>query len=74
MFPIARSNVRCSILVSDGEIREAQLRLWETLRIVVEPGGATAFAPLLSGRYQPSPGEKIAILLCGGNTGVAAFT
>jgi threonine dehydratase len=40
---------------------------------VVEPGGAAAFAALLAGRYQPAPGERIGILLCGGNTTAVDF-
>ena len=68
MFPIAQQFVNDSILVSDQEIVAAQKRLWETLRIAAEPGGATAFAGLLSGRYKPQPGERVGVLVCGGNT------
>ena len=38
------------------------------LRIVTEPGGAAAFAALLSARYQPAAGERVGVLVCGGNT------
>jgi threonine dehydratase len=41
--------------------------------VVVEPGGAAAFAALLSGRYQPSKGERVAVLLCGANTTAVRF-
>jgi threonine dehydratase len=41
--------------------------LWETCRLLVEPGGAAAFAALLARRYQPSPGEHVVAILCGGN-------
>ena len=61
------------VLVTDDEIKRAQLVLWETLRVVVEPGGAAAFAALLSGRYQPRPGEHVGILLSGGNTTAVNF-
>jgi NAD(P)-dependent dehydrogenase (short-subunit alcohol dehydrogenase family) len=54
--------------------RVAQQALWDELRIVVEPGGATAFAPLVSGRYQPAFGERVAVLLCGGNTNAVQFS
>src|SRR6185436_8518342 len=50
MFPIAQKFVHSSLLVSDEEIIAAQKTLWETTRIIAEPGGATAFAGLLSGR------------------------
>src|SRR4029077_6898037 len=68
MFPLARKYVKKVILVSDDEITQAQEALWSVLRIVTEPGGATAFAALLSRRYQPAPGERVGVLLCGGNT------
>lgn len=71
MFPLARSFVAPEVvLVSDDDIRAAQAALWSTLRIVAEPGGAAAFAAILSGRYRPAPGERTAILICGGNTGL----
>ena len=68
MFPIAQKFVNSSILVSDEEIVAAQKRLWETMRVAAEPGGAAAFAGLLSGRYKPEPGERVGVIVCGGNT------
>ena len=68
MFPIAQQYVREVVLVTDEEIVEAQKRLWESVRIVAEPGGAAAFAALLSGRYKPEPGERVGVVVCGGNT------
>ena len=68
MFPIAQQHVSSVVLVPDEAIVEAQRKLWETLRIVAEPGGATALAALLSRRYVPREGERIAILVCGANT------
>ena len=73
MFPIARTNVDSVVLVADEAIRQAQEALWSTLRVVTEPGGAAAFAALLSGRYKPSPGERVAVLLCGANTTAVRF-
>lgn len=74
MFPIAQKYVRESLLVSDDQIREAQKKLWETVRIAAEPGGAAAFAALLSGRFKAKPGERVGVIVCGGNTeiGLAA--
>ena len=68
MFPIAQKFVHSSILVSDEEIIAAQKRLWETVRVTAEPGGAAAFAGLLAGRYKPEPGERVGVIVCGGNT------
>ena len=68
MFPIAQKYVREVVLVSDDEILEAQKSLWETVRVAAEPGGAAAFAALLSGRYKTEPGERVGVIVCGGNT------
>jgi threonine dehydratase len=38
------------------------------LRVVAEPGGATAFAALLSERYRPARGERVGVIISGGNT------
>jgi threonine dehydratase len=73
MFPIARDRVAASILVEDDAIRAAQYALWDRLRIVAEPGGAAAFAALLSGRYRPAADERVAVLLCGANTDAVSF-
>jgi threonine dehydratase len=73
MFPIARRYVDRSILVTDDSINEAQQALWKVLRIAAEPGGAAAFAALLSKQYQPEPGERVGVLVCGGNTAAVDF-
>jgi threonine dehydratase len=73
MFPLAQKFVDTVILVSDQEILRAQEMLWTVLRVVAEPGGAAAFAALLSGHYQPAPQERVGILLCGGNTAAVNF-
>jgi len=73
MFPIAQRFVERAVLVSDEAIRDAQQKLWSALRIVAEPGGAAALAALLSGRYRPAPGERVAVLLCGANTDAVDF-
>ena len=56
-----------SVLVPDEAILAAQKLLWDDLRVLAEPGGATALAALICGAYQAESGEKIAVLVCGGN-------
>ena len=73
MFPIARAHVRKVVLVDDAAIRRAQEALWAGLRVVAEPGGAAPLAALLSGRYRPSPGERVGVLVSGGNTTAVDF-
>lgn len=68
-FPIAQRFAAPEVaIVSDDHIRTAQRALWSTLRVVTEPGGAAAFAALLSGAYRPKSGERVAVLVCGANT------
>ncbi len=73
MFPIAQRHVERVVLVSDEEIQAAQRTLWDSLRLVTEPGGAAAFAALLSAHYRPSAGERVGVVLCGGNTTAVDF-
>jgi threonine dehydratase len=73
VYPIAKRHVDHVVLVPDDEIKRAQVALWETLRIVAEPGGAAAFAAIISGRYELRPGEHVGILLSGGNTTAVNF-
>jgi threonine dehydratase len=73
MFPTAQRFVTQSLLVSDEQIVEAQRALWQQLRLIAEPGGATALAALLSGVYKPRPGERVGVVLCGSNTDLSTF-
>ncbi|HEY8198025.1 MAG TPA: threonine/serine dehydratase [Gemmatimonadales bacterium] len=73
VFPLVRKHVAEVVLVTDQAIRDAQETFWRAMRIVVEPGGAAALAALLSGRYRPEPGERVGIVVSGGNTVAVAF-
>jgi len=73
VFPLAQRFVERVVLVEDEAIRGAQQRLWDDLRIVAEPGGAAALAALLSGRYRPRLGERVGVVLSGGNTTAVDF-
>ncbi len=73
MFPIAQAYVTRVVLVTDAAIRAAQGMLWEALRLVVEPGGCTAFAALLSGAYTPANGERVGVVVSGANTTAVNF-
>ncbi|MGW5748532.1 threonine/serine dehydratase [Amycolatopsis sp. NPDC003861] len=73
-FAVATRTDAGSVLVDDTAIAEARAALWDRYRLAVEPGGATAFAALLSGAYRPAPGERVAVLLCGANTDPATLT
>jgi len=66
-WSVVRQVVDDAVLVSDDDIREAQRLLWSDLRLVVEPGGAAAYAAVRSGAYRPEPGERVVVVVCGSN-------
>lgn len=74
MFPLAQKYVERVLLVTDDEIRAAQQTLWREIRIAAEPGAAAAFAALASRRYRPAKDERVAVLVCGGNTDAVDFS
>jgi threonine dehydratase len=73
MFPIAERHVERVVLVPDDAIRRAQETLWRALRLVAEPGGAAAVAALLCGTHRPRAGERVGVIICGGNTTAVDF-
>jgi len=72
-FEVAQKLVRQSVLVTDDAVRAAQRALWDELRIIAEPAGATGLAALMSGAYRPAAGERVATLICGANTELGTF-
>jgi threonine dehydratase len=68
MFPIAQAYVAAAVLVPDAAIAAAQRLIWDRLRLVAEPGGATALAALLCGAFRPPDGARLGVLVCGANT------
>src|SRR5262249_25970923 len=73
MVSIAQTHITRGLPVSDAAIRRAQEALWESLRVVAEPGGAAALSALLAGAYVPAPGERVGVLVSGGNTTAVDF-
>ncbi|WP_413062167.1 threonine/serine dehydratase [Sphingomonas carotinifaciens] len=59
------------VAVSEAEIAAAQRWAAETMRLVVEPGGAVALAALLAGHVRAEPG--MLVILSGGNVDMAAY-
>jgi len=65
-FEINRRLLAGGLAVSDAEVREAIGYAARTLKLVVEPGGAVAFAAVLAGRID-TRGRNVAVVLSGGN-------
>jgi len=65
---VARRLRSTTLLVSDDAIEQAQRRLWSTLRLAVEPGGATALAAAMTGL---SSSDHPVVVLSGANVPAA---
>jgi threonine dehydratase len=70
-FSINRRLVDDIVLVSDDDIRAALRFAVDRLKQVLEPSGATGLAALLSGAYPVAEGERVGVILSGGNVGAA---
>jgi threonine dehydratase len=71
-FEVIRRLVDDVVVVSDDEIRAAMRFLFERLKVVAEPSGASALAALLAGRVD-ARGLRVGVTLSGGNVDVARF-
>ena len=58
--------------VSEEEVRRAVRFAFETLKLVVEPGGAVGLAAVLSGKTD-AKAKSIGIILSGGNVDTVMF-
>lgn len=72
-FEIMMNNGARAVVVKDALIRDAQRWLWDRLRVVAEPGGATALAALIGGGWTPPPGARVGVVVCGANCDPASF-
>jgi threonine dehydratase len=73
-WEVVRRYVRVALTVDDDAIRAAQRAIWDGLRLVAEPGGATALAALRAGAYVAAAGERVAVAVCGSNCDPATVT
>ncbi len=71
-FQINRRLLAGGLGVSDAEVAAAMRYAFETLKLVIEPGGAVALAAALSGKID-CRGRTVAIVCSGGNVDPATF-
>lgn len=71
-FPIIQRHVRSIITVSDAQLVETMRLFAERMKLLVEPTGCLAAAAVLSGAFH-HPGERIGVLVSGGNIDLARF-
>lgn len=73
-WPITQQHVAACHLLPEDAIRQAQRQLWTELRLAVEPAAALPLAALQCGAVRPAAGERVALVLCGGNLDPASLT
>jgi threo-3-hydroxy-L-aspartate ammonia-lyase len=71
-FPIIRALVDDVVTVTDGMLVEAMRFFAERMKLVVEPTGCLGAAAALSRRHH-RPGERVGVLVSGGNVDLARF-
>lgn len=71
-LPIMERLVRGGVTVAEEDVRRAMVFAFETLKLVVEPGGAAALAAVLSGKFS-AKGKTVALTLSGGNVDPSLF-
>ena len=72
-WEVIRALVDDVVTVSDPEILAAMRLLFERLKVVAEPSGATALAAVLAGRAAPAGQGTIGVVLSGANIDAARF-
>ncbi len=65
-FAVIRRHVQRIVTVDDSAVVEAMQRIFERLKLVVEPSAAVPLAAVLAGALEVS-GQRLGILLSGGN-------
>jgi threonine dehydratase len=71
-WPVIARLVDQVVTVSDEQIVAAMRFLFERLKVVAEPSGATALAAILAGVVE-FPGARVGVVISGGNIGAQAF-
>ena len=72
-FAVNRQVVDTIVTVSDDEILDAMAFLFDRMKLVTEPSGASATAALLAGHVPDVAGERVGAVISGGNVGAARF-
>ena len=71
-WEVIRALVDDVVTVTDAEIVDAMRLLFERLKVVAEPSGATALAAVLAGRVG-ARGGAVGVVISGGNVDAARF-
>ena len=72
-FEIYRKTLSGGLVVSEAEVLAAMRAAFENLKLVVEPGGAVAFASALHHLPESWSGRTVCVVLTGGNVDANVF-
>lgn len=72
-FELVRSHIHRVVTVTEAEIVAAMRMIWETMKIIVEPSAAVAYAPVFTGKIPEIAGQRVGVILSGGNVDLDAL-
>lgn len=73
-FGLTQEYVDEIVLVEDDELRQGMRRLYEGLKLAVEPAGAASTAALCGPLLERLRGQRVGLIICGTNISVPGFT
>lgn len=71
-FPLIQQNVDDIVTVSEESIIAAMRRIWEVLKIIIEPSCAVPYAAIMEQKIDVA-GKRVGIILTGGNVDLDAL-
>ena len=71
-FPLIQQNVDGIVTVSEESIVAAMRRIWEVLKIIIEPSCAVPYAAIMEQKIDVA-GKRVGIILTGGNVDLDAL-
>jgi threonine dehydratase len=71
-FPLIQQNVDGIVTVSEDSIVAAMRRIWEVLKIIIEPSCAVPYAAIMEQKIDVT-GKRVGIILTGGNVDLDAL-
>jgi threonine dehydratase len=72
-FNLCKENVDELVLVNDDQLRQAMLRLYEGVKLAVEPAGAASTAALCGPLCEKLRGKRVALIVSGTNIDITSF-
>ena len=72
-WPILRDHLERIVTVDDAQVIDAMRLIWERMKIIIEPSCATVLAVAMCEAFATVPGERIGLVLTGGNVDLATL-